>query len=99
MTAGAAVRSMWRSRSPLITSRHDEEDSVKENRGRILVVDDVEQNRIVVGALVESLGYEVETANDGLEALGKLGDGIDLVLLDVMMPGLSGFDVLRRMRG
>ncbi len=67
-------------------------------RRRILVVDDVEQNRVVVGALVESLGYAAETACDGLEALDKLSDGIDLVLLDVMMPGLSGFDVLRRMR-
>jgi putative two-component system response regulator len=70
---------------------------VTENRRRILVVDDVEQNRVVVGALVEALGYDVETASDGLDALGKL-EGVDLVLLDVMMPGLSGFDVLRRMR-
>lgn len=69
-----------------------------ENRKRILVVDDVEQNRVVVGALVETLGYDVESARDGLEALAKLADGFDLVLLDVMMPGLSGFDVLRRMR-
>ncbi len=68
------------------------------NRRRILIVDDVEQNRVVVGALVEALGYEAETANDGFEALAKLADGIDLVLLDLMMPGLSGFDVLRRMR-
>jgi len=65
---------------------------------RILVVDDVEQNLALLGGLVRSLGYEVETARDGLEALAKLALGVDLVLLDVMMPGLDGYEVARRVR-
>jgi putative two-component system response regulator len=65
---------------------------------RILVVDDVEQNLALLGSLVRSLGYEVETARDGLEALAKLALGVDLVLLDVMMPGLDGYEVARRVR-
>jgi putative two-component system response regulator len=65
---------------------------------RILVVDDVEQNLALLGGLVRSLGYEVETARDGLEALAKLAMGVDLVLLDVMMPGLDGYEVARRVR-
>jgi putative two-component system response regulator len=70
---------------------------VSETR-RILVVDDVEQNVALLGGLVRSLGYEVETARDGLEALAKMVLGIDLVLLDVMMPGLDGYEVARRVR-
>ena len=65
---------------------------------RILVVDDVEQNLALLGGLVRGLGYEVETARDGLEALAKLALGVDLVLLDVMMPGLDGYEVARRVR-
>ncbi len=65
---------------------------------RILVVDDVEQNLALLGGLVRALGYEVETARDGLEALAKLVLGFDLVLLDVMMPGVDGYEVARRVR-
>ena len=65
---------------------------------RILVVDDVEPNLALLGSLVRSLGYEVETSRDGLEALAKLALGVDLMLLDVMMPGLDGYDVTRRVR-
>jgi putative two-component system response regulator len=65
---------------------------------RILVVDDVEQNVVLLATLVVGLGYEVETARDGLDALAKLALDIDLVLLDVMMPGLDGYEVARRLR-
>ncbi len=65
---------------------------------RILVVDDVEQNRVLLGGLVRSLGYDVWTASDGLEALAMVAEGVDLVLLDVMMPGLDGYEVSRRVR-
>jgi putative two-component system response regulator len=65
---------------------------------RILVVDDLDANRLALGALVEALGYEIETARDGLEALAKLEMGVDLVLLDLLMPGLDGYEVTRRIR-
>lgn len=65
---------------------------------RILVVDDVEQNRRLLGGMVQSLGYEVEIARDGLEALAKLPLDVDLLLLDVLMPGLDGFEIAQRIR-
>jgi len=65
---------------------------------RILVVDDLEQNRLLLASILESLGYEVETARDGHDALAKVPLGIDAILLDVMMPGIDGFEVARRIR-
>ncbi len=65
---------------------------------RVLVVDDEEANRDLLEALLESLGHEPELAKDGLEALAKIKLDIDLVLLDVMMPGMDGFEVARRIR-
>jgi putative two-component system response regulator len=65
---------------------------------RILVVDDVGHNRILLETMVTSLGYEVTMARDGLEALDRLPQGIDLILLDVMMPGIDGFEVASRVR-
>jgi putative two-component system response regulator len=65
---------------------------------RILVIDDDDGIRRITQMLVEGLGHRVEPARDGLEGLAKLKLGVDLVLLDVVMPGLDGFDVCRRIR-
>jgi adenylate cyclase len=66
---------------------------------RLLVVDDNELNRDMLSRRLGSRGYAVELAEDGERALAWLGDQpFDLVLLDVMMPGLSGIDVLRGVR-
>jgi putative two-component system response regulator len=65
---------------------------------RILIVDDDATARAVAQALVLASGYEVETAADGIEALAKLTRCIDLVLLDIVMTGIDGFEVCRRMR-
>lgn len=65
---------------------------------RILIVDDEEANRELLEAFVVSLGHEAETACDGVEALAKLALDIDLVLLDVMMPGLDGFKTAGEIR-
>ena len=63
----------------------------------ILVVDDDEANREVLGRRLQRLGYGVVEARDGVEALARMADGgVDLVLLDVMMPRLDGFGVLAR---
>src|SRR4030095_4289729 len=65
---------------------------------RILVIDDDDGIRRITQMLVEGLGHRVEPARDGLEGLGQLTRRVDLVLLDVVMPGLDGFDVCRRIR-
>ena len=67
-------------------------------RKRVLVIDDDEGIRRITQMLVEGLGHDVEPARDGIEGLAKLHLGVDLVLLDVVMPGLDGFDVCRRIR-
>jgi serine phosphatase RsbU (regulator of sigma subunit) len=67
--------------------------------GRILVVDDTEANRDLLARRLRALGHEVETAVHGRAALEVLADRpIDLVLLDIMMPEMDGFEVLERLR-
>lgn len=65
----------------------------------ILVVDDLPQNVRLLRAVLEPRGYAVASASSGAEALARLAaGGIDLVLLDVVMPGLDGYEVCRRLR-
>jgi adenylate cyclase len=65
----------------------------------ILVVDDLPQNVRLLRAVLEPRGYEVASAASGEEALARLSEGgIDLVLLDILMPGLDGYEVCRRVR-
>jgi CheY-like chemotaxis protein len=65
----------------------------------LLVVDDSEMNRDMLRRRLERKGYRVITAENGEQALELVArEAIDLVLLDVMMPGLSGLDVLRILR-
>ena len=65
---------------------------------RILIVDDEEENQELLKTIVKSLGHEPEIARDGFEALAKLKLDIDLVLLDITMPRMDGFDVVRQIR-
>jgi class 3 adenylate cyclase len=68
-------------------------------QGRILVVDDIPQNVKLLTDLLTIKGYEVVTASNGEEGLARIkSEKPDLVLLDVMMPGISGYDVCRRIR-
>ena len=61
----------------------------------ILVVDDDPQNRDLLARRLERQGFEVETARDGLEGLRRIeADDFHLVMLDVMMPGMNGLEVL-----
>src|SRR5687767_3795584 len=63
---------------------------------RILVVDDLRENREILTDLLTPEGYAVETAKDGLEGVEKaLSAPPDLILLDVSMPRLSGFEACR----
>ena len=66
---------------------------------RILVADDEPHIRAVVRAYLEREGYDVLECEDGDSALEHArADGLDLLVLDVMLPGRSGFDVLRALR-
>lgn len=66
----------------------------------LLIVDDYVENLISMRALLERHDWKVLTAGSGVEALGKLLEHeVDLVLLDVQMPGMDGFEVARLMRG
>src|SRR4030095_14935864 len=66
---------------------------------RILVVDDTPVNLKLLGDLLSAKGYQVSTAASGAEALEKIDKTPpDLVLLDVMMPGMSGYEVCKKLR-
>ena len=68
-------------------------------RPTVLVVDDEEPNRQLLSALLSAQGFRVLTARDGPSALALLAaGGIELVLLDVMMPAMDGIEVCRRVR-
>ena len=68
-------------------------------RSKILVVDDIPLNRKLEKTYLESAGYQVTLANDGVEALQRVDeDNPDLILLDVMMPKMNGFQVCRRLK-
>ena len=65
----------------------------------VLVVDDNQQNLELLVAYLETLGCKVQTAGDGIEALEKVQSAPpDLILLDVMMPRMSGFEVCRKLK-
>lgn len=70
--------------------------------GRVLVVEDGAVNRMLLERLVREQGHAVSTAEDGLVALGRLGSEgeapFDVVLLDLVMPGLDGYGTLGRMK-
>ncbi|MEU9360884.1 response regulator transcription factor [Streptomyces sp. NPDC048301] len=68
-------------------------------RGRVLVVDDDPTVAEVATGYLERAGYDVEHAGDGVEALARFAQQRpDLVVLDLMLPGMDGFEVCRRMR-
>ncbi len=69
------------------------------SKGRILIVDDVEENRAVLARRLQREGYDVDSVASGEEALRRVTQGgFDLVLLDVLMPGMDGFAVLERIK-
>ncbi len=67
---------------------------------RVLIVDDDERNRYALSSYLDMLEMKVITANDGESALNILRSGktIDLILLDIMMPVMDGYEMLRLLR-
>jgi sigma-B regulation protein RsbU (phosphoserine phosphatase) len=67
--------------------------------GRVLVVDDDEGNRTMLARRLSRMGHTVVLANDGREALAKLrAEDFDLMLLDIQMPGMNGYQVLEAIK-
>jgi two-component system, OmpR family, response regulator len=72
---------------------------MEEAEGRVLVVDDEANITELVAMALKYVGFDVATASSGRDALGSVGDfRPDLIVLDVMMPDLDGFEVCRRLR-
>lgn len=66
---------------------------------KILVVDDTVMFQKIYAAKLSSEGFRVKTAGDGVEALNHLkNEAVDLILLDLMMPVMDGFEVLEKPR-
>jgi sigma-B regulation protein RsbU (phosphoserine phosphatase) len=76
---------------PTLTTSH--------HQATILVVDDNETNRDLLSRQIEAQGYQAATATDGQEALAMIQTGkYDLILLDIIMPKMNGYQVLERLR-
>ncbi|MBN1555021.1 MAG: response regulator [Phycisphaerae bacterium] len=74
-------------------------DDTRTSRDRILVVDDNAQNLELLVEYLNALDCEIDTAVDGVDALEKVQAAVpDLILLDVMMPRMSGFECCRKLR-
>jgi len=78
-------------------------DSASATPGVVLVVDDSSMDRAVLARAVANLGYTVQTASDGQDAATRLRDGagdrgVDVVLLDLEMPEMDGFQTLRELK-
>ncbi len=77
-----------------------ENESITDKKSRILLVDDDPQNLKLLEALLLPLDYDVIKASNGEEALSIVNKvDIDLVLLDIMMPRMDGYEVCRRLKG
>ncbi len=69
---------------------------LKTPKARVLIVDDDEKERLTLSNMIAAIGYDIETARDGEEALEKLGASlIDVIMTDLMMPRMDGFKLLK----
>ena len=88
--------------SPAPAASPDAADDFDPADSTLLIVDDNEQNVELLQAYLEPMGCRIDTAADGLQALSRLDDTDlpvpDLILLDVMMPRMSGFEVCRKVK-
>lgn len=75
-------------------------NSFNSTSDKILVVDDSPDNVFLIKTILEEEGYEVNTAENGSSALTKIEESrFDLILLDLMMPGMDGYEVTKNIRG
>ena len=92
--ASIDIKSALKSIKPI----EENEDTIITN-GRILVVDDNKNNTALLKKRLEKIGNRVVIANDGLEAIEKIDNkNLDLILLDIVMPKMNGYDVLEYLK-
>jgi two-component system, OmpR family, alkaline phosphatase synthesis response regulator PhoP len=71
----------------------------EETQSKVLIVDDNTQNAELLQAYLEPLNYTIQIAVDGVDALEKIEIFVpDIILLDIMMPRMSGFEVCKRIK-
>ena len=81
------------------STHQSEQNEDGSDAGSVLLVDDNEQNLELLHAYLEELGCEIRTARDGVEAMERLSEKHpDIVLLDIMMPRMSGFQVCEKLK-
>ena len=82
----------------MVQRLHESDETLRDKR--VLVVDDDVRNIFALSSVLERHGMEVVTAGTGQEAIEKVAgdDAIDLVLMDIMMPGMDGYDTMRAIR-
>ena len=80
--------------------KFEDNSLVSEDRKiKVLIVDDDPDTLFTVGEMIETLGYETRFANNGVECLISLSASIpDLILLDIMMPQMDGFETIKRIK-
>ena len=99
-SAGATFITEWPLEVDLECSHSNSEKEVIPGEGRVLLVDDDVLVRDTCAMLLQTIGYEVETACDGVDAYklyAKIWDQIDIVLLDQKMPRMSGSECLKKL--
>ena len=83
-------------------NKHDDLSSVDFDGKRVLLVEDIDVNREIAKAVLTEIGLEVEDADDGTVAVQKFQDAppnyYDLILMDVQMPTMNGYDATRTIR-
>jgi CheY-like chemotaxis protein/signal transduction histidine kinase/HAMP domain-containing protein len=82
----------------IVRRLHESDDVLRQKR--VLVVDDDVRNIFAMSSILERHGMEVITAGNGQEAVDKVAarQDIDLVMMDIMMPGMDGYDTMRAIR-
>jgi CheY-like chemotaxis protein len=93
-----AVSTMAPAKQKIVRRLHESDESLR--RKRVLVVDDDVRNIFALSSVLERHGMDVITAGTGQEAIGKVAtdEDIDLVMMDIMMPGMDGYDTIRAIR-